>query len=73
MKIYDDQSADIIDQRLAHLGALLHAISGEGFKPFSNMNDDLQADYLWACATLIDEVIWHMKHPDEHLQRCKAE
>jgi hypothetical protein len=40
----------------AKLDAMLSAITGERAQGFRNLDDDLQDNYLWACADLAHEL-----------------
>jgi len=64
---YQSCSIDVINERVTQLSALLSTLVGEGFSSFKTYNHDIQRNVLWACSALIDDVQWHLKHPDEHL------
>jgi hypothetical protein len=44
-----------LDTRLAHLSALLEVAYGGGGEAFRGYSDEIQDQYLWACAQLADE------------------
>lgn len=54
-----DRNIDVINtlgNKTTQLNAMLCMIYGDGFKNFSNMSDDIQQNYLWACASLSQEI-----------------
>ncbi|WP_291981216.1 hypothetical protein [Candidatus Accumulibacter sp. ACC005] len=44
-----------LDTRLAHLSALLEVAYGGGGEAFRGYSNEIQDQYLWACAQLADE------------------
>lgn len=47
--------SDHLDNRLAHLSALLMMTYGDGGEAFRGYNDQIQDEFMWACAQLADE------------------
>ena len=43
---------DELSSKTDHLAAMLDAIYGSGFESFSELSDQVQQSYLWACADL---------------------
>lgn len=58
-EIYDQLSA-----RLSQLTAMLTMVHGNGFESFSQWNDEIQDNYLWACTMLATECRDHVDHPN---------
>lgn len=52
----DMRAADRLQQRAEQLNALLSSVAGEGFEPFSRLNDELQQNLLWLAADLAKDV-----------------
>jgi hypothetical protein len=46
---------DGLTAKLAMLSANLSVISGDGFNSFNGLNNEIQQNYIWGCATLADE------------------
>jgi hypothetical protein len=47
---------DIATARVQQVQAILHAITGEGFESFGCLNENMQHNYLYLAAELIDEL-----------------
>ena len=50
-----DDLHNYLDNRLAHLTALLMMTYGEAGEAFRNYNDRIQDEYMWACGQMADE------------------
>jgi len=61
-------SQNIIAERAAQLNALLVCISGGGFESFNGLADELKDNVIWGCQTLAEDILYHLRHEDEHLQ-----
>lgn len=55
-ELSDLQLTDLIDCKTKQADAMMAACTGEGFETFSNLNDDVQHDYLWTLAEMVSAV-----------------
>ena len=47
---------DTVNRLTAQLHALLHTTCGESGESFRNFNDEIQDNFMWACACLADDL-----------------
>jgi hypothetical protein len=54
---YQELPIDKLNTKALQLASMITIIRGEGFKTFSNWNDTIKENYLWACSDLADEIV----------------
>lgn len=52
----DEYLTNLIDRKSKHLNAMMALCTRDGFVAFSDLNDDLQHNYLWAIAEMVTDV-----------------
>lgn len=50
------ETKDKLVEKSCQLSAMLSVASGCGYESFSGYADDIQENYIWACATLAGDI-----------------